>query len=160
MNPRAALLLFIAFWPIWSVAERPTKEDDGFTTETEATSRKDLVSKVNLGQQAVYWVLISGLQADRQYQTRCVVTNSDGVVVHEENFNEPPGKTKSALKCIYMPEAAGIYRYTVFVEGDQIAESEITAERRILGLKPAVFVSIFILLAVVGVGMKVMGRKE
>ena len=99
-----AIIVFLLVWcATHAVAgDRPTKDAEGFTSEWD-NGPGAAISRVRLGEQAIYWMGLTGLEADRPYHTQCTVVNSDDKVVHQEDWNEPPKRSRAALFCGYMP---------------------------------------------------------
>ena len=157
----AAVLMGLALVAASAAAAGATKTGEGFASELdEKRAPANSISYARIGDEAIYWIGLDGLDPGHSYAIRCQVEDSDGEVVHDESSEEPPPASRNSLFCAYMPEKAGTYRYSLSMDGQPLGEAEIRAERRILGLKPFVFVSIFAALLVVALLLRARSKRE
>ena len=162
MKILAAFGLVLALWAVnFEAIGRPFKDREGFTSEWIAGRGPGVpVETVILGNSAIFWLTVHDLVIGQRYKVACVVKNSRGDVIHEEKSAHSARASMEYMSCPITPQATGAYTFTYSVDDEPIAESAINVERRILGLKPFVFVSIFVVLLLAALGLRALRKKD
>lgn len=141
---KIAIVATLSLMPLASQAAM-TKSDDGFSSGyIVGQGPGDPITKAAIGDEATYWVKVDNIEPGRSYKTRCVVTNTSGEVVSDEQFEDSTKATHGYLHCPYVVEASDTYRFAISVDGKELSQGEIEAERRIFGMKKNVFIATFI----------------
>jgi len=131
----ACLALVLAANPLASIAA-PIKVDEGFasrvTEDNEHNPRPaNTVTQINAGEGVYYW--IKWKNYPNRTTVRCVVNDSDGETVFDENYIDEDNPTDQYTVCGGETDAkdfdTGRYTFIQYLDGDRVGEQSINIER-------------------------------